>query len=946
MPFYTFNTLNLPVDYSLKDSEVEKIENNENNTKENINNNSNVKEISFNLSESFFQIPLSLTDKKETDLSTVFCIPETQYTPNVLDEKNLMVNVTADQSVLLPSISSVLEASARSAQNHRRKSSSHFPAPAPIHQRVADKLEMPSQNPNSPLFKATADSISMDLTENSLVLALNSSIILVDEKNNFEGGKSAKFSLDFLNTPPLKQQQEQQLEESNERVSTQVLLQNLGDDSSTQLLPNYHQEISLISNDGEDDKLFDPMNLLPNTPREREDFNVDKSNSEAHDAIFFPNSFDEGNNPFFSEVASVNANLDESMKQEHEDKDKSRSFISSDKPTSNFEARLRSATSPPQDIFIGPKRIVLSARKTATPKPAPLSIKSSKSSTDLSKNSPMKSCLSASRSVSCESVPMPEPMKKSLGARLKRTAQSTSKTQTVEPTSTPMTPIKLETISEEAKYLDHMMKVENKRISTIIAEPRKTPIAGCMKTLSASRLSKVNNGNCSSGPETPSKKPIEIVANTPKSRIKETSLASYYTDLALSSPYNPETPIIRKNVLEPEESPAISDTTSSLDSRSNLYFKENQWVFFSGGSNSNNNSSMTTSNHYLVGSIVSKTSKTRDLWRVKQSNGAESTVSGLEMCPIAFLRPSDEVYFRSKKHANGIVDVSGPFKFKCFSLQNSLMIELFRESPRQLYDCLKLTRISIERETFLRVRERFSRGCIEDSQIRSQIMNFNENEGEMNNSVVRNKKLKRTMDEESFQQQLTPSQKRLRQAKIFQDYKFIITTGDNNNTDTESKEKYTKLIESLGGEVLTNLPTDFEIPLLKTYLLSNGFKRTPKYMTAIIRGVPRVYFNWIESCCAQGCFNEPFSSFLIDPKSECKPTGLLFKNKKFFISGSAKFKNSWISVIRLLGGTVSNSPASTTIVLRESEEKGVKGPVEKFVNVDWLINCIVSKKFI
>lgn len=176
--------------------------------------------------------------------------------------------------------------------------------------------------------------------------------------------------------------------------------------------------------------------------------------------------------------------------------------------------------------------------------------------------------------------------------------------------------------------------------------------------------------------------------------------------------------------------------------------------------------------------------------------------------------------------------------------------------------------------------------------------------------------------------------------------KFLITLGDNKE-DTALKEKYSRLIESHGGELLTNLSMDHEVPVLKTYLLSNGFKRTQKYMTAIIRGVPRVHFNWIEACCNQRCFIDPtsFSTFLLEPPSGCKPTGLLFKSKKFFFSGSAKFKNSWAGVIRLLGGTVSNSPSGNTIVLTEDPKACVKGSVEKIVNVDWLINCITEKTF-
>jgi hypothetical protein len=54
--------------------------------------------------------------------------------------------------------------------------------------------------------------------------------------------------------------------------------------------------MSLLSLDDRDKSInFNPLDLLPNTPSEP--FKDDEN--EGHDAIFFPNSFDETNNPFF-----------------------------------------------------------------------------------------------------------------------------------------------------------------------------------------------------------------------------------------------------------------------------------------------------------------------------------------------------------------------------------------------------------------------------------------------------------------------------------------------------------------------------------------------------------------------------------------------------------------------------------------------------------------------
>lgn len=956
MPFYIFKTENLP-EYPPKSANSPNLFHNQ-------------KEISFNLSESFFQIPasfdvaaeeletLTVEPSKKTEepieQSSVFCIPETQYTP--LEKEELLVNVTADQSIILPSISSVLEASARSAINNHRRNLGIFPVP--IHQRVADKLDMPSQNPNSPLLYGSKASESMDLTEDSLLLALNSSVILFDEKYNSEAKygentlpsnkNNPKFSLDFLNTPPLNPTQNAAnkvaADFSNaDRISTQVLLQNL-DEDDTQMSVDH--DISLLSlDDREKSKNFDPLDLLPNTPSEPVKDKILEENEEGHDAIFFPDSFDETNNPFLVternehvEQTTISETIDENMNSRAispvEAADNSKPKQSSGN-LSNFEARLLSSmsTSPgvnPQEF--GLKRIVLSARKTGGSKPTPISIKPTSSSGSIGS-------LAMSRSVSNESVPIPEPVRKSLGARAKRVQFNKAPGGAISKivsTVTPSKPAAAESSNQEEKFLSHIMRSGNKRINMIIAEPRKTPIAG-IKTSMLSTSSPVLRSKLNSIQGTPTKSNAN--AANKSTLVKEASLASYYVDLVMSSPC-PQTP-----VKETQESkhPKLSSNfdspmpaTVSFDSACNLNFAENQWIFFR------------SNNSFLVGSVVARTSKTRDIWRVKQSNGNEFTVSSLDMCPVAFLRPFDEIYLRTKKVDQ--VHTSGPYKFKRFSPQNSIMIELHRESPQQLYDCLKLTRVLIEKEVFARIRDRFDRGCIEDSQIRDQIMTLNRQEpvpvSEPASSVAASKRKKRIINSLA-DSQASQTPKKSRQQQIFMDIKFLITVGDNKE-DAALKEKYTRLIESHGGELLTNLPTDHEVPVLKTFLLSNGFKRTPKFMTAIIRGVPRVHFNWLEACCNQGCYLDPtsFTQFLIEPPSGCKPSGLLFKGKKFYFSGSTKFKNSWVSVIRLLGGTVSNSASSNTIVLVEDPSKSEKGPMEKIVNVDWLIRCVVEKTFL
>lgn len=982
MPFYIFNLLNRP-EYPPKPVDSPSIFNNNNN-----------REVSFNMSESFFQIPASLTldteesetykelvaeeEKEEVEQTAVFYVPETQYTP--YEPEELRVNVTADQSVLIPSITSVLEASARSAMNHRRKSGHFY---IPFHQRVVDKLDMPSQNPNSPL-NFNSKMTTEDLTEDSLLMALDSgSVILFDEKMElsfkedenenlfniknkgnrdinilppfFNKNHKTKFSLDFLNTPPLNQANfvsKISDFDNNERIPTQVLIDNLKGD--TQLTNNH--DISQLSIDRNGN--YDPLDLLPNTPTETKRQEIVK---EDHDAILFPDSFDEFNNPFLTSNPFLTCNDDQAGRKPPSDNNNmsmSRGpspveFVEElrNKPNasiSNFEARLLSSisTSPPVNPQeFGPKRIVLSARSARTSKPAPLTIKSnSSSSSSIKLLSSSMSNDNVSASPAPAPVHVPDTLKKSLGIRLKRV--QFTKTSSVNPiVIAPVTPSKPdENTHQEEKYLNHILRTENKRITTILAEPRKTPIAGIKQSSTVlTSMSPAFKSRISSISGTPSKNK----SLSKSSSIKEESLASYYTDSILSSPSSCLTPKRHgqgNGLITCKDSPLAA--TVPLDSASNINFRENQWIFFRNGTS------------FLVGAVCAKTSKTREIWRVKQSNGTELTVSASEMCPVAFLRPIDEVFLRTKKGEQ--VQIVGPFKFKRFSPQNSLIIELLRENSGQLYDCLKLTRVSIEKETFLKIRDRFDRGCIEDSQIRDQIINLSLVEEESSDHVslndkeiINQKKLKKRLSTEvniiNNIDSLTPKRAR-QQQQIFKDLKFLITVGDNKE-DTALKSKYTRLIESHGGELLNNLPNDPEITIFKTFLLSNGFKRTSKFMTAIIRGIPRVHFNWIEACCNQLVFIDPtnFSNFLIEPPTGCKPTGPLFKGKKFVISGSAKFKNSWISVVRLLGGTVSNNSGAlgnNLIVLTENIDANATNINDKKVNVDWLIRCVVEKTFL
>lgn len=1056
------------------------------------------REVSFNFSESFFQIPASLEESPsgsppEAEAS-VFCVPETQYTPK--EETELVANMTIDQSVLLPSLSMILEESLRTVEGQRQRSSSSLVSSTssklillqktqphlnlnessattagnpnlnpninvmPQQHRIMDKLDMPSQQLHSPLLVGNRGGGAMELIEeDSLLLQLNSSVLYENENmnmnimasslelkeeselesksllfnnncnnnNNFNNHENdLKFSLDFLNTPPPPAHNQNQNHnqsnnnyEDNERVSTQILLQNMMELSS-----NLNAEISLLSINEDDDspsnnnnnnnnnnnsskkEPFNPLNIIPNSPTERDD---------GHDAILFPASFDESNNPF-----SYNYREDQQLENNNLYLYNNDTTVLTTQMVNNINAQ---ALAPTQIPMIDLNSILLlSTRKqqrqnstttlegeeegSSPSSPAtklnPLIIKSSSSSSltlskskSLSLSNESVSSTSTNSTSTTTSAPapivIPSSVKKTLGiARLNAAAAASSARKSLSNSlakqvisssaaasvlsSQMSTPIKSKD-NNELKYLEHMLKTEKKKISVIQAEPRKTPIAG-ISTSTVNSSSKININSSTPHRMKVSRSSIKLLdvekENSDREVLKErrnsgSRGACAGVEAADSKSLKYPHPLSTSTVLT-TSSPCKSDTSSSnyssnFDCVNNLSFRENQWVFFKDD---------TTLSLYSTGSVLGKTSKTRDLWRVKQSNGSESTVSSVEMCPVAFLRPFDEFFLKTSHEK---------YKFKRFNSQNANMLEceLFSFSSSSVSgsdkdEMVKMTRISIERETFTRIRNRFERGCLEDSQIRDQIMNLSLIEEASLASlasasaaaVTVSKKGKRTSSSVSSLTQPTTQKmstavavspqscnyKKVKLTQIFADMKFLITVGDNQE-DTALKLKYTKLIESHGGELMLNLPTDPETQISKIYLLSNGFRRTAKFMTAIIRGIPRVNFSWIEECCARESFIDPnCSSFLIEPPTGSKPIGILFKGKKFYLDGTAKFKNSWVPVLRMLGGTVTNFPAASgaaapaIITLSESLKNmkagGSSGGVG-IVNIDWLIRCIVEK---
>ncbi len=325
---------------------------------------------------------------------------------------------------------------------------------------------------------------------------------------------------------------------------------------------------------------------------------------------------------------------------------------------------------------------------------------------------------------------------------------------------------------------------------------------------------------------------------------------------------------------------------------------------------------------FTCGVVVEKASRTRELWRIKScSSGYIYSLRPGEMVAVGQLHAEDRIFSYSSK-----AKTAGPFNFKGFS-------EDGRSAAVNSADAetVKLSRLAIGKDEFTKLLGRPQENIsIPIPSVPASIMS--------SPTIKKRSSILSTTNTDS------PA-KRFKPADLLNGMRFLITCAD----DANDLKKYSQLIESQGGELLSGL--DAEVPALKTFLLAPGFKRTPKFMTAIIRGIPRASFAWIDACLEQKRVLDVVP-FTIEPPSGWKPTGALFKGRRFFLDGSAKFKSSWMPVLRLLGGTVSaslgGSGAGKVLAFVEDAEKrqgGGKG-CERIVNVDWLIRCIVERTFV
>lgn len=188
-------------------------------------------------------------------------------------------------------------------------------------------------------------------------------------------------------------------------------------------------------------------------------------------------------------------------------------------------------------------------------------------------------------------------------------------------------------------------------------------------------------------------------------------------------------------------------------------------------------------------------------------------------------------------------------------------------------------------------------------------------------------------------------------SQMFAGRRFVIVVGDGRE-DAALKTRYNRIIQSHGGTLLNNCPVNGKTLPSDTFLLSTGFQRTSKFMLAVVLGIPRVTFHWIDVCVAQQTFVHPatLAAFVIEPPAGAKPCPMLFANQRLLLDGTARFKGSWGPVLVALGGTlvtsVSVEDASDVTVLAEHVDRPSEKSGAQTVTVDWLIGCIMKQSFL
>jgi hypothetical protein len=298
---------------------------------------------------------------------------------------------------------------------------------------------------------------------------------------------------------------------------------------------------------------------------------------------------------------------------------------------------------------------------------------------------------------------------------------------------------------------------------------------------------------------------------------------------------------------------------------------------------------------FLVGKLESKSSSTRNLWTYKflfqNKLSIPHFVIPSESIPFSCLRKGDliaNILSKSKfKYKNGI------FEKWHEKSGGSDVVQVVIDGKRQ---SIKLKSIAIHRNLFLELKKNI-------------IQPGNEPNA---NSII---------EERSFElsDELT-SQSRRNKCRTVKSVKVILS-------GSADKKSVKDKLKKLGLELVDNV-NRAEI------LISEGSKRTAKYLSALILGIPIVTTAWM-------------NTGLTVPIQNTGGLQKVLAGTKVMLMGDKKFLKDWQVIVGCLGASISNSKPDVTLIQNEKFKEKLKTTQSKKIALlaSELAEMIVNRNF-
>ena len=146
------------------------------------------------------------------------------------------------------------------------------------------------------------------------------------------------------------------------------------------------------------------------------------------------------------------------------------------------------------------------------------------------------------------------------------------------------------------------------------------------------------------------------------------------------------------------------------------------------------------------------------------------------------------------------------------------------------------------------------------------------------------------MESDSITTQKERKHGQLSDKQLFKNMTFILTgIGD--------EKRLAKVIVEMNGKVIDDM-SKLSDDLENVYLLSEGKKRTTKYLLAIVLGIPRVSVGYIEDCLKRNAKLPISDEYYLDT---CPRSAGRLSKQAWIVKGSAKFRREFELVLYALG---------------------------------------------